>query len=187
MKIRNEAAASFLVTFGSIKTKIKVLTANADKLVGHSYQTEPSGVGAVYLGSHVKGAIMHGVVGSECSVHPTAPPQESFISACQLHAHPLGFFTQLHRKLRTTRASHRYWLSLLALLFLSLSLRNVIFWMVETSQYQCAILLALQTPQSFSCIHHCNYACVFISYWISKTEHIQKIVQTKKYIGNECW
>lgn len=82
MKIRNEAAASFLVTFRSIKTKIKVLTANADKLVGHSYQTEPSGVGAVYLGSHVKGAIMHGMVGSECSVHPPHPPRK----VASLHA-----------------------------------------------------------------------------------------------------
>lgn len=41
MKIRN---ASFLVTFRNIKTEIKVVTADADELVGHSYQIEPSGV-----------------------------------------------------------------------------------------------------------------------------------------------
>lgn len=40
----------------------------------------------------MKGAIMHGVggwvvgLGSGCSVHQ--PLQESFVSACQLHAHP---------------------------------------------------------------------------------------------------
>ena len=59
----------------------------------YPYQAKPSG--AVCLGSHVKGAIMHGGVGSECSVHPL---QGSFISECQLHAHPLGSFTQRHRK-----------------------------------------------------------------------------------------
>lgn len=86
-------------------------------------------------------------------------PQESFFVACQLHAHPLGFFSQLHRKCCMTRVSHQHRLSLLSLLFLDYYICNTIFWRVDT-QYQCVISITvrLSFPTKPHWFHH-HFVC----------------------------
>lgn len=95
----------------------------------HFYLTEPSG--AVELGSRMKSVILHEVGGvrkrMQCAHNPA--PQESFICACQLHAHPLGFFSRLHRKYRVWLGCH----SSADFLFLCFSfslIQHDIFWVL---------------------------------------------------------